>query len=85
MDGIWLITVLSIVGVVMNIHKLRAGFLIWMVTNAAWAVIDFWKGVPEQGFLMVVYFGLAVWGWVSWGARDYLLLKPRVKTVREVV
>ena len=31
----WAITVLSIVGVVLNIYKNRWGFVCWMIRNAA--------------------------------------------------
>lgn len=63
---LWLLTALSIAGVVLNVLKNRNGFLIWMFTNASWAVIDFSKGIPQQGCLFVVYFCLAVWGYKTW-------------------
>lgn len=57
---------LSIIGVMLNVHKDPRGFLLWMVTNASWAVIDFRRRLYAQSFLFVVYFFLAVWGWFSW-------------------
>ena len=62
----WAITSLSIVGVILNIYKNRWGFALWMVTNAAWAVIDFYKGIPEQTVLFAVYFLTALWGFIFW-------------------
>lgn len=62
----WLVSAASIVGVILNIQKKRASFLIWIGTNASWAVIDFARGIPQQGVLFVVYAFLAVWGWFSW-------------------
>ena len=62
----WILAALSLVGVVLNIHKRRAGFAVWMGTNAAWAVIDWQSGLYAQSALFVVYFVLAVWGWVRW-------------------
>ena len=62
----WALTFISLTGVVLNIKKIRHGFLLWMITNICWAVIDFKHGVPEQAFLFLVYFILSVWGWVSW-------------------
>ena len=35
----WLLTALSLVGVVLNIRKQRASFGVWLFTNGAWAVI----------------------------------------------
>jgi nicotinamide riboside transporter PnuC len=60
------LTVLSFIGIVLNIQKKRSCFLIWGITNAAWAVIDFKKDIPAQGWLLIVYTALAVWGWFSW-------------------
>jgi len=62
----WLLAGLSIFGVVLNVHKDSACFLVWMFTNACWAVIDFRKRLYAQAFLFVVYFVLALWGWISW-------------------
>lgn len=62
----WFLTALSIVGVVLNVMKNPAGFIFWMFTNAAWAIIDFKMGIPQQGVLFIVYFVLSVWGYVSW-------------------
>ena len=62
----WVLAGLSIFGVVLNVHKDPAGFLVWMFTNACWAVIDLRKRLYAQSFLFVVYFFLALWGWISW-------------------
>ena len=62
----WVLTFMSLGGVILNIYKIRHGFLLWMITNVCWAVIDFRHGVPEQSVLFVVYFFLSVWGWIYW-------------------
>lgn len=62
----WIITALSIVGVILNVYKSRWGFFCWMITNAVWAVVDYQKGIPEQAVLFIVYFLTSLWGWVSW-------------------
>lgn len=62
----WFLALLSIIGVVLNVHKNPAGFLLWMFTNACWAVIDFRHRLYAQSFLFVVYFFLALWGWLIW-------------------
>ena len=68
----WILTLVSLIGVILNVRKCRHGFLLWMLTNFGWAIIDFKKGVPEQTVLFVFYFFLSLWGWVSWS-------KPQVK------
>lgn len=65
----WTLTVLSIVGVVLNIQHRREGFAIWMVTNLSWAMIDFYKGIPAQSILFLVYFVLSIWGFFSWSTK----------------
>jgi len=62
----WLLTILSLVGVILNIHKRKECFYIWGVTNAGWAIYDFAIGAPAQGTLFAVYFALAIWGIVKW-------------------
>ena len=62
----WALAVASLSGVVLNIRRSRWCFAIWTVTNATWAGVDFAAGLPAQGCLMLVYTGLAVWGWVAW-------------------
>ena len=63
----WVLAFLSIVGVILNIRKKRSGFLIWMFTNSVWAIVDFRHGLYAQAFLFIVYFFLALWGWLAWG------------------
>ena len=60
------LTVLALVGVVLNIKRKRACFYIWLFTNASWAVVDFYKGIPAQGLLFTIYTVLAVWGILKW-------------------
>lgn len=62
----WALTLLSLIGVILNIKKQKSCFLIWGFTNAAWAVIDFSAGLPAQGVLFALYFVLAVWGLIEW-------------------
>ena len=63
---IWILTFISIAGVILNIYKNRWGFFFWMISNAFWIIIDFRKGIPEQSVLFVVYFLTSVWGWIYW-------------------
>ena len=62
----WALTFLSITGIVLNIKKFRASYVIWICTNAGWAIIDFSKGIHAQGALFVIYFFLSIWGLIEW-------------------
>lgn len=61
------ITILSLIGVVLNIKKRKECFLVWGFTNFVWMVYDFRIGAKEQAFLFFVYFLLAIYGLVEWG------------------
>lgn len=62
----WILTVLSLIGVILNIRKNHNCFYIWAVTNATWAFIDFSANIPAQGVLFTIYFLLALWGIWEW-------------------
>jgi nicotinamide riboside transporter PnuC len=61
-----ILTILALLGVILNIKKNIWCFYIWLVTNASWAVIDFYKGIPAQGVLFSIYTLLAVYGIYEW-------------------
>jgi ABC-type amino acid transport system permease subunit len=62
----WAITIASLIGVVANIYHKRWCFHIWFFTNSAWAIIDFYRGIPAQGVLFTIYTALAIWGIFKW-------------------
>ena len=65
-DPTWLVTILSIIGVVLNIYKRKECFIIWTVTNGAWCIYDFRNGLYPQAALFAIYFVLAIWGLYKW-------------------
>jgi nicotinamide riboside transporter PnuC len=66
---LWIVTALSLVGVVLNIYKKVACYWIWLATNVTWAIVNFSRGTPELGTLMSVYAALAVWGIIQWSRK----------------
>ena len=66
-DKMWVITILSITGIILNIHKRKECFIIWAVTNFSWMIYDFHIKAYEQSFLFLIYFLLAIWGLIKWG------------------
>ena len=62
----WIITSLSVAGTILNIYKNRWGWVLWMIANAAWVVIDLKKGIPAQAVCFAFFFITAVWGWFQW-------------------
>lgn len=62
----WIVTFVSIIGVVLNIHHRRESFYLWFCTNGLWAIYDYKIGAYSQAALFTVYFGLAVYGIYKW-------------------
>jgi nicotinamide riboside transporter PnuC len=65
----WIITTASIVGVFLNIKKKVVCFYIWAATNATWAMVDAAHGIYSQSALQGVYFGLSIYGILSWSKK----------------
>jgi len=63
----WVVMAVALLGNVLVIKKNRPGFLLWFVTNWLWVAYDFDKGLHAQAAMMLVYSGLAAWGWLAWG------------------
>ena len=63
---LWIITALSIFGVILNIKKRRECFYVWAFTNGTWCAVDFYYGLYAQSALFAVYFCLAVYGAWEW-------------------
>ncbi len=62
----WILTLLSLIGVIANIYKKKWCFIIWMFTNLAWCIIDFHYKIYAQSALFFVYFILAITGLIKW-------------------
>jgi len=62
-----ILTIVSLIGIILNIKKKKSCFVLWIITNGCWAVYDFKIGAWEQGVLFTVYFLLAIWGIMEWG------------------
>jgi nicotinamide riboside transporter PnuC len=65
----WILTALSLAGVILNIKKKKSCFIIWAFTNFSWAIVDFRAGLHAQSALFTIYFCLAVWGLIEWGRK----------------
>ena len=62
----WLVAGAALFATWLNIHKVRACFAVWFVTNSTWAVYDFAASNPARGIQMTIYAGLSVVGWRKW-------------------
>lgn len=69
----WLLTILSLVGVVLNIKHRRECFFVWAGTNAAWTIVDYNAGLYAQAALFGIYFCLALWGIWEWRHKEAVM------------
>ena len=63
---LWPLTIIALMGVVLNIRKDRRCFWLWLFSNGAWSVVDYHHGLYAQSALFAVYFVLSVWGLIEW-------------------
>lgn len=62
----WAVALAALAGTWANVRRQRWCFAVWAVTNVAWVLYDVHLGAWPQAALMVVYTGLAVYGWFAW-------------------
>jgi nicotinamide riboside transporter PnuC len=65
----WIVTLISIVGTILNIKRKQVSFVIWLITNSLWFVYDLSIQAYAQSALFAVYVGLAIWGIIAWRKR----------------
>ena len=73
MDMIELISaitgLLAVAGVILNNYRMRACFVIWLVSNASSAGIHLYSGLWSMAIRDLVFLCLAVHGWVMWSRK----------------
>jgi len=60
-------SILAVVGVIANNRRLRWCFLVWIVSNGLCAAIHIYAGIWSLFARDVVFFILAIEGWIIWG------------------
>ncbi len=67
----WTLTVVSIIGAVLNIKKKRSSFAIYTIANIGWIAVNLYHGIYAQAALFLVFTGLSTWGWIEWGRNKW--------------
>ncbi|ETZ07101.1 nicotinamide riboside transporter PnuC [Holospora obtusa F1] len=62
----WMLSMLSILGAILNSRKNVYGFIVWGIANCAWLVVDFYKEIYAQAFLYSIFIGINIYGWLMW-------------------
>lgn len=66
MDWTIFVTFVTIYASIANVKKQKISFVIYLITDVIWFVVDWRAGLYGQAFLFVVYMVLAIWGWNEW-------------------
>ena len=63
------VTAGSVVGTVLLGRKFIANWPVWLIVNAASVALFIYKGLHLTVALYVIFFLLAIWGWICWTKR----------------
>jgi nicotinamide mononucleotide transporter len=63
------VTAGSIVGTVLLGRKFIENWPVWLIVNAASVALFAYKGLHLTAVLYVIFFLLAIWGWIEWKKR----------------
>lgn len=62
----WVMALVSLIGTLLNIQKIRWGFGFWMISNLYWQMHNVYLEEYAQAVLYGVFFVLSVVGFLSW-------------------
>lgn len=63
------VTAGSVVGTVLLARKFIENWPLWLIVNAASVALFAYKGLTLTVLLYVIFFLLAIWGWIGWSRR----------------
>ena len=62
----WITTALCLTGTVLNVKKNKLCFILWLIGNILWLIIDIRNGLISRAILDIVQGALALWGIIEW-------------------
>jgi len=75
MEWGWGVTLLAIIGAILNIYKNKICFLLWGITDVAWIYLNIQKEIYSQATLFFVYLLLAFYGYWEWNKKEKLKIE----------
>jgi hypothetical protein len=78
----WVMTAIAITGFFLNMKMNKWGYVLWIVSNAGFAVNDFVIKQYAQGGLFAFYVVSCIFGFIQWHIRDE---EKKPKKVRKLV
>lgn len=71
----WIVTLLSIIGAILNAQKKISGFYFWIVANSCWIIVDIHEGIYAQAGLFLFYVAVCIYGVHTWRKKEEELLE----------
>lgn len=72
--------ILSLIGNILVNYKKKLGFIIWIISNVFWIVVNFLGDVNyPQVIMYLVYAGLNVQGYINWSRKKEI----KIETIEE--
>ncbi len=65
----WTVTVIAVTGVILNNHRLRACFVLWLVSNSLSAGLHIHAGMTALAVRDAIFFILAIHGLICWSKK----------------
>jgi len=65
----YFVTLIAIIGIVLNIRKNRICFLAWMISNSYFCSLNFEQGNPAQAINFAVFLVFSIYGFFEWGRK----------------
>lgn len=62
----WIVTIICLVGTVLNVKKIRFCFILWTIGNLLWLALDLYNYLYSRALLDIIQLLLAVWGYIAW-------------------
>lgn len=66
MSALWIVSLVSLCATWMNVRKMSFCFVLWILTNTTWAIVDALAGYWPRFVLDVAYVALAIEGFRKW-------------------
>ena len=73
------VTAGSIIGTILLARKFIENWPLWLLVNAASVALFAYKGLQLTVLLYVIFFLLAIWGWIGWNKRLTSALAARIE------
>lgn len=62
----WIFAIINLVGYVLVVKKKPSGFLLIIIANIFWIILNIMYGLYTQAVTLVIFTGITLWGWIEW-------------------